>query len=98
MPDRRARRYRADDDAREGDRGVRGSASGGIARVAESPAQPRQILIVEAAQERMRLDQFVAAALAPEHSRSQVARMIKAGLVTINGATLRASSVLHRGD
>jgi 23S rRNA pseudouridine1911/1915/1917 synthase len=57
-----------------------------------------RILIVEAAQERMRLDQFVAAALAPELSRSQVARMIKAGLVTVNGALPRASAVLHRRD
>jgi 23S rRNA pseudouridine1911/1915/1917 synthase len=55
-------------------------------------------LIVEAAHERMRLDQFVAAALAPEHSRSQVARMIKAGLVTVNGAKPRVSDTLHRGD
>jgi 23S rRNA pseudouridine1911/1915/1917 synthase len=58
----------------------------------------QKILIVEAAHDRTRLDQCVAAALAPEHSRSQVARMIKAGLVTVNGATPRASSVLRRGD
>ena len=57
-----------------------------------------RILIVEAAHERMRLDRFVAAALAPEHSRSQVARMIKAGLVTVNDAIPRASVTLHRGD
>lgn len=46
----------------------------------------------------MRLDQFVAAALAPEYSRSQVARMIKAGLVTVNGAAARASSLMRAGD
>ncbi len=46
----------------------------------------------------MRLDQYLAAALAPEYSRSQVARMIKAGLVTINGETPRASAGLHSGD
>ncbi len=46
----------------------------------------------------MRLDQFVAAALSPEYSRSQVARMIKAGLVTVNGAAARASSSIRTGD
>jgi len=46
----------------------------------------------------MRLDQFVAAAIAPEYSRSQVARMIKAGLVTVNGAAARASSAIRAGD
>jgi len=46
----------------------------------------------------MRLDQFVAAALAPEYSRSQAARMIKAGLVTVNGAAGRASSLIRAGD
>jgi len=46
----------------------------------------------------MRLDQYLAAAMAPEYSRSQVARMIKAGLVTINGETARASAALHHGD
>src|SRR5216684_4331826 len=48
--------------------------------------------------ERKRLDQFVAANLAPEYSRSQVARMIKAGLVTLNGGVARASAALRRGD
>ena len=51
-----------------------------------------------AAQERTRLDQFVAAALAPEYSRSRVARMIKAGLVKINGVVARAAAPLHPGD
>jgi len=46
----------------------------------------------------MRLDQYLAAALAPEYSRSQVSRMIKAGLVTINSETPRASAGLHPGD
>jgi len=46
----------------------------------------------------MRLDQFVAAAIAPEYSRSQAARMIKAGLVTVNGAAGRASRVMRAGD
>lgn len=46
----------------------------------------------------MRLDQFVAAATAPEYSRSQVARMIKAGLVTVNGSPARVSAALRGGD
>ena len=46
----------------------------------------------------MRLDVFVSMRLAPEYSRSQVARMIKAGLVTVNGATARASSGVRAGD
>jgi 23S rRNA pseudouridine1911/1915/1917 synthase len=46
----------------------------------------------------MRLDQFVAAAMGPEYSRSQVARMIKAGRVTVNGSPSRASAGLRAGD
>ena len=46
----------------------------------------------------MRLDVFVSMRLAPEYSRSQVARMIKAGLVTVNGAAARASSGVRTGD
>jgi len=48
--------------------------------------------------ERLRLDQFVAAALYPEYSRSQAARMIKAGCVTVNGAPARAAAPIRRGD
>jgi 23S rRNA pseudouridine1911/1915/1917 synthase len=57
-----------------------------------------QTLLVDAGHERRRLDQYLAEALAPEYSRSQVARMIRAGLVTINGETPRASAALHTGD
>jgi 23S rRNA pseudouridine1911/1915/1917 synthase len=46
----------------------------------------------------MRLDVFVSMRLAPEYSRSQVARMIKAGLVTVNGAATRASSGVRTRD
>jgi 23S rRNA pseudouridine1911/1915/1917 synthase len=46
----------------------------------------------------MRLDQFVAAALAPEYSRAQATRMIKAGRVTINGHPGRAASLVRCGD
>ncbi|WP_425157618.1 RluA family pseudouridine synthase [Candidatus Binatus sp.] len=48
--------------------------------------------------DRMRLDVFVSMRLAPEYSRSQVARMIKAGLVTVNRAAARASSGVRTGD
>ena len=45
----------------------------------------------------MRLDVFVSMRLAPEYSRSQVARMIKAGLVTVNGAAalVAVGAALH---
>jgi 23S rRNA pseudouridine1911/1915/1917 synthase len=46
----------------------------------------------------MRLDVFISAHLAPEYSRSQVARMIKASLVTVNGAAARAASAVRAGD
>ena len=46
----------------------------------------------------MRLDVFVSMRLTPEYSRSQVARMIKAGLVTVNGVAARASSGVRSGD
>src|SRR5260370_24756882 len=58
----------------------------------------RTILDAGPEHERKRLDQFVAANLAPEYSRSQVARMIKVGLVTLNGGVARASAARHRGD
>ncbi|HZO81336.1 MAG TPA: RluA family pseudouridine synthase [Candidatus Binataceae bacterium] len=46
----------------------------------------------------MRLDVFVAAALGVEHSRSQAARMIKAGLVRLNRAPGRAADIVRPGD
>jgi 23S rRNA pseudouridine1911/1915/1917 synthase len=57
-----------------------------------------RILTVDAEHERMRFDHFAAAALAPEYSRSQAVRMIKAGLVKLNGAPARASVSIRRGD
>ncbi len=48
--------------------------------------------------ERMRLDVFVSASLGPEYTRSQIARMIKACLVTVNGQASRPSSAVHSGD
>jgi 23S rRNA pseudouridine1911/1915/1917 synthase len=55
-------------------------------------------IIADAEHDRMRLDVFVSTRLAPEYSRSQVARMIKAGLVIVNGAVARASSGVRTGD
>src|SRR3984957_6556676 len=57
-----------------------------------------QFLIAGPEHERLPLDQFVAVALTPEYSRSQAARMIKAGCVTVNGAPARAAASIHRGD
>ncbi len=60
--------------------------------------EPAQVLVVGAGHESRRLDQFIAAALAPERSRSQVGRTIKAGLVTLNGMAARASCSIRPGD
>ncbi len=46
----------------------------------------------------MRLDQFAVKYVRPSLSRSQVARMIRAGLVTVNGAPARAASLVRTGD
>jgi 23S rRNA pseudouridine1911/1915/1917 synthase len=46
----------------------------------------------------MRLDVFVAAELGVEFSRSQAARMIRAGLVRLNGAPARAADAVRAGD
>jgi len=56
------------------------------------------IITADAEHAGMRLDVFVSAHLAPEYSRSQVARMIKAGFVTVNGAVAKASSGVSAGD
>ena len=55
-------------------------------------------LTVDSAAGRMRLDVFVAAGLGAEFSRSQAARMIKAGLVRLNGAPARAADAVRAGD
>ena len=55
-------------------------------------------IVVNAEHDRMRLDVFISMQLAPEYSRSQVARMIKAGLVRVNGAGARASSAVRTGN
>ncbi len=45
-----------------------------------------------------RLDVFLAAHLRPERTRSRVARMIKAGLVTVNGERARPATAVRPGD
>ncbi|HKV56210.1 MAG TPA: RluA family pseudouridine synthase, partial [Candidatus Binataceae bacterium] len=64
----------------------------------QQSAVPNRVLIVGPAGAAERLDQYLAAAMAPEWSRSQVGRMIKAGLVTLNGSAVRASASTHPGD
>jgi 23S rRNA pseudouridine1911/1915/1917 synthase len=46
----------------------------------------------------MRLDVFVAAELGADFSRSQAARMIRAGLVRLNGFPARAADAVRAGD
>jgi 23S rRNA pseudouridine1911/1915/1917 synthase len=53
---------------------------------------------VDSAPARLRLDVFVAAELGAEFSRSQAARMIRAGLVRLNGAPARAADAVRVGD
>ena len=45
-----------------------------------------------------RLDVFLAARLAPEYSRSQIARMIRSGRVKVNGKSVRAAATVRAGD
>jgi 23S rRNA pseudouridine1911/1915/1917 synthase len=45
-----------------------------------------------------RLDIFLTAWLAPELSRSQVTRIIRAGLVSVNGSRARSSQTVRAGD
>jgi 23S rRNA pseudouridine1911/1915/1917 synthase len=47
---------------------------------------------------RIRLDTYLARELAPDYSRSQIARAIKAGLVLSNGRPARASDTIRAGD
>jgi 23S rRNA pseudouridine1911/1915/1917 synthase len=47
---------------------------------------------------RVRIDYFLARQLGSQYSRSQIARMIKAGRVALNRTRARASSQVHGGD
>jgi 23S rRNA pseudouridine1911/1915/1917 synthase len=66
----------------------------------EQIVQPasKRTLVVEPERAGMRLDVFISSRLAPEYSRSQVGRMIKAGLVTVAGAPARAAAAIRAGD
>ena len=44
------------------------------------------------------LDAYLAGELAPEYSRSQISKAIKAGLVVMNQRTARAADPIHAGD
>jgi 23S rRNA pseudouridine1911/1915/1917 synthase len=57
-----------------------------------------RIVKVDPADPRTRLDVFLAAHLGSEYSRSQAARMIKAGFARLNGAPARASEIVRPGD
>jgi 23S rRNA pseudouridine1911/1915/1917 synthase len=56
----------------------------------------RTLIAVDA--EGSRLDTFLARRLAPEYSRAQIARAIKAGLVLVNHRPARASAPVHASD
>jgi 23S rRNA pseudouridine1911/1915/1917 synthase len=47
---------------------------------------------------RMRLDAYLAGELAPQYSRSQILKAIKAGLVVMNDRTARAADSIQPGD
>src|SRR5512146_297918 len=110
MFSRRARRRGVDAVARQGDRGLRENPSGALPAVGSnfapgaSPhgcynrAVSARTLTVDWAPGRMRLDVFVAGELGAQFSRSQAARMIKAGLVRLNGAPGRAADTVRVGD
>ncbi len=48
--------------------------------------------------ERMRLDAYLARELAPEYSRSQILKAIRAGLVVMNDRPARAADAIRDGD
>jgi 23S rRNA pseudouridine1911/1915/1917 synthase len=68
-------------------------------RVGE-PSHPgtTRVVMVDADRAGSRLDIFLASRLAPAITRSQLVRMIRAGLVTINGTPARPASLVRTGD
>jgi 23S rRNA pseudouridine1911/1915/1917 synthase len=62
------------------------------------PIDSKRRLVVEPGRAGMRLDVFISSRLAPEYSRSQVGRMIKAGLITVGSAPARAAAPIRAGD
>ena len=58
--------------------------------------QQRRRLVVDADQDGLRLDTFLTAVL-PDHSRSQIQRLIKDGHVQ-GPSTARASATVHSGQ
>src|SRR5260370_2544253 len=109
---RGARRRGADAHARQRDSGLREKQSSALSPVGRScrakgraalcgcynRAVPAGTPTIESVPGRMRLDVFVAAELGAEFSRSQAARMIRAGLVRLNGAAARAADAVRAGD
>jgi 23S rRNA pseudouridine1911/1915/1917 synthase len=78
--------------------GSRGLVVGahGVQSLSQTVALQR--LTVGPEEARIRLDLFLTARLAPEYSRSQIGRMIRGGLVTLNGSATRAASMVRAGD
>ncbi len=62
-----------------------------------SPSGELLDIVVTAEQAETRIDQVVTA-LVPELSRSQAQRLIRAGRVRVDGATVKASAIVHGGD
>jgi 23S rRNA pseudouridine1911/1915/1917 synthase len=54
--------------------------------------------LVASPPQRMRLDTYLARELAPEYSRSQILKAIRAGLVVMNERPARASDAIRSGD
>ncbi len=65
---------------------------------AEVTAGEPLVLIVDKRYAGYRLDVFLATSLSPAISRSRVARVIRAGLVKLNGAPGRAAATVRAGD
>jgi 23S rRNA pseudouridine1911/1915/1917 synthase len=55
-------------------------------------------ILVARPPERMRLDAYLARELAPEYSRSQILKAIRAGLVVMNERPARAADAIRAGD
>jgi 23S rRNA pseudouridine1911/1915/1917 synthase len=68
-------------------------------KAVRSPTQaPTQTIVVDAEQAGGRLDVFLASRMAPGSTRSQIARAIRAGAVTLNGLPARPAATIRTGD
>ena len=60
-------------------------------------AETSQTLDVTEEHDGSRLDHFITAVL-PDHSRSQIQRLIRSGSILLNSKQVRASHAVHAGD